>query len=228
MDFKKISNFFFRKKNGIKFQILTGVALPEILLAIGLIGIVATLVAAVMFSHLRLVGDQSAQIDVSAQNKLAQTEISNSIRQAQSVVLTCSACGGDTTSADVLILQLWSVDAAGEPNSSTFDYILFKQDPTDNTRLQKKVFPAATSTRVGGTDIIGNSLKSDGLSFTYYKADGTAAAVVTEAYEVNTTLTTTAKTGNKTQTVSQSFKAFLRSEERRVGKECRSRWSPYH
>ena len=22
--------------------------------------------------------------------------------------------------------------------------------------------------------------------------------------------------------------AFLRSEERRVGKECRSRWSPYH
>src|SRR3712207_9325239 len=23
-------------------------------------------------------------------------------------------------------------------------------------------------------------------------------------------------------------KAFIRSEERRVGKECRSRWSPYH
>ena len=22
--------------------------------------------------------------------------------------------------------------------------------------------------------------------------------------------------------------AFMRSEERRVGKECRSRWSPYH
>jgi len=25
-----------------------------------------------------------------------------------------------------------------------------------------------------------------------------------------------------------SLKAFIRSEERRVGKECRSRWSPYH
>ena len=24
------------------------------------------------------------------------------------------------------------------------------------------------------------------------------------------------------------FKADIRSEERRVGKECRSRWSPYH
>ena len=29
-----------------------------------------------------------------------------------------------------------------------------------------------------------------------------------------------------TQNVSKS--GFLRSEERRVGKECRSRWSPYH
>ena len=28
------------------------------------------------------------------------------------------------------------------------------------------------------------------------------------------------------RTAAQS--AFLRSEERRVGKECRSRWSPYH
>ena len=25
-----------------------------------------------------------------------------------------------------------------------------------------------------------------------------------------------------------TFVALLRSEERRVGKECRSRWSPYH
>ena len=24
------------------------------------------------------------------------------------------------------------------------------------------------------------------------------------------------------------FQALMRSEERRVGKECRSRWSPYH
>ena len=26
----------------------------------------------------------------------------------------------------------------------------------------------------------------------------------------------------------ESFASKLRSEERRVGKECRSRWSPYH
>ena len=26
----------------------------------------------------------------------------------------------------------------------------------------------------------------------------------------------------------QIYQYFIRSEERRVGKECRSRWSPYH
>ena len=26
----------------------------------------------------------------------------------------------------------------------------------------------------------------------------------------------------------ENFRAQIRSEERRVGKECRSRWSPYH
>ena len=25
-----------------------------------------------------------------------------------------------------------------------------------------------------------------------------------------------------------AYEAYVRSEERRVGKECRSRWSPYH
>src|SRR5271167_94996 len=28
--------------------------------------------------------------------------------------------------------------------------------------------------------------------------------------------------------VKAGFKQLIRSEERRVGKECRSRWSPYH
>ena len=34
--------------------------------------------------------------------------------------------------------------------------------------------------------------------------------------------------GRKTANVIQSVVFNKRSEERRVGKECRSRWSPYH
>ena len=53
-------------------------------------------------------------------------------------------------------------------------------------------------------------------------------------------LGTTLKSGHTALTIAASFgqmevvkylvdvKACVRSEERRVGKECRSRWSPYH
>ena len=34
--------------------------------------------------------------------------------------------------------------------------------------------------------------------------------------------------GGMTRRVYPAFQVFERSEERRVGKECRSRWSPYH
>src|SRR5256885_10186305 len=33
---------------------------------------------------------------------------------------------------------------------------------------------------------------------------------------------------NNRETLERVAQALLRSEERRVGKECRSRWSPYH
>src|SRR5256885_10843741 len=34
--------------------------------------------------------------------------------------------------------------------------------------------------------------------------------------------------GTQTANAQQSALGYTRSEERRVGKECRSRWSPYH
>ena len=39
-------------------------------------------------------------------------------------------------------------------------------------------------------------------------------------------ITTAAAVGN--ETYRRSVVLLMRSEERRVGKECRSRWSPYH
>ena len=34
--------------------------------------------------------------------------------------------------------------------------------------------------------------------------------------------------GNRMEKIQEMCNKGLRSEERRVGKECRSRWSPYH
>ena len=48
-------------------------------------------------------------------------------------------------------------------------------------------------------------------------------------HEVGKALTSTLDHNRVLETIMQQISAFFhRSEERRVGKECRSRWSPYH
>ena len=62
-------------------------------------------------------------------------------------------------------------------------------------------------------------IAAEGIVKTNISEDGKKAAIV----EVNSETDFVAKNEKF-----QDFVAAVRSEERRVGKECRSRWSPYH
>ena len=54
-------------------------------------------------------------------------------------------------------------------------------------------------------------------------ADQHFSSLIKKAYEVIDAADQTANLNAKTTSIK-----LIRSEERRVGKECRSRWSPYH
>ena len=56
----------------------------------------------------------------------------------------------------------------------------------------------------------------------------TEAADNTIHLAIRARFTTEKKTNSKTTPVKKANRIRARSEERRVGKECRSRWSPYH
>ena len=56
----------------------------------------------------------------------------------------------------------------------------------------------------------------------FFDYDGTT---VDEVDEIKTATPTTVESLNK---LKENGYLTMRSEERRVGKECRSRWSPYH
>src|SRR3989442_15829996 len=53
---------------------------------------------------------------------------------------------------------------------------------------------------------------------------GTVAAIEVDEFTVKPALTPL----NRTALAPVKLVPLMRSEERRVGKECRSRWSPYH
>src|SRR5688572_33194387 len=74
----------------------------------------------------------------------------------------------------------------------------------------------ATAVPVVGTDICGFPRDGVVLSFTcsHVQSDGCVLKSVNHSHPVSRK--------------SDTPRTFVRSEERRVGKECRSRWTPYH
>lgn len=175
----------------------------EIITGLGILGLVVFLAASVYFAHFRLFSNQVTSIDVASQNKLAIDEITNQIRESVAVAVSCCSGPTETTSGTVLVLQLWGLDATGEPVSTITDYIVYKQD---TTKLVKRIVPGAGSTRQGGTRTITGYLDTtNGLQFSYLPDMATAA-------QVTTTIQTSSRYGDKTQTVSQSSQATLRNK----------------
>ena len=184
-----------------------GLTLVEILISMGILAVIMSFIAIIYFAHFKLFSNQSTSIDVASQNRLAIEEITNQIRESQSVVTTCSACSGDTTGSQILVLQIWPLTAQGEPfdpGGSNYDYMVYKKDPADNTKLLKKILPGAGSSRTSSSKILVSDISD--LQFAYDNVD------VTQAKEVTVTVTTSANSISKPQTYSQSSKATLRNK----------------
>ena len=185
-----------------------GLTLVEILVALGLVGFVSFLTATVYLAHFRLFSNQVIGFDASDHAKIALADIISSIRQGQAIASTCpnNRCPDDSTGTSSIVLQLWALTAGGEPTSSAYDYIVYRKDPFDSTKLLKKTFPDATSTRKSGTYTLTTFLDPNGLAFSYDDADPTQAS------EVSVTVTTNLSSINKTLTSTKTATALLRNK----------------
>jgi len=184
-----------------------GLSLIELITGIAIFGLVILLAASVYFAHFRIFSNQNTSIEVASQNKLALDEMTNQIREGESVVNICPNCGTDTTGDHVLILRLWPLNASQEPfdpGGSNYDYIIYKQSATDNTKLIKKIIVDPSSSRSSSEKILATDISS--LQFSYDNADPAQAS------EITISLTTSGNSGSKTLTTTQTSKAVLRNK----------------
>lgn len=183
---------------------LPGFTLVEILTGTAITAFLIVIIGSLYFAHFKIFSNQNMFIEVNSQAKLALDDIIAQIRQSESIVSTCAGCGGDTTSATILVLRLWSLDGSGEPidpGGTVYDYIVYKRDPTDDTKLIRKIIPDVSSTRRAETKIISNSITD--LTFTYNNADPTASTEITAG------VTATRDSFGKAYTSTQEKKALL-------------------
>ncbi len=182
-------------------QLNKGFNLVEILLVIAIIGVGLFFVAGIYITHYKIFSNQNTSINVTSQSKIALDEITNQVREAQTIVSTCTGCGGDTTGASALVLQLWRLDSNGDPDSSAYDYITYT---LASNQLVKKTVANPTSTRQNATKIIATNISI--LSLTYNNADPTQSS------EITTTITSSSTSGSKTYTATQTGKSVLRNK----------------
>lgn len=184
-----------------------GFSLVEIIIGISIFSLITVLVIGIYISHFKIYSNQNSQIDVASQSKIGIDEIVNQIRQSQSIAGSCSACGADTSSSSILILQLWPLDANGDPKDPTsgnYDFIVYKKNPADTKQMIRKILPDASSSRKASTAIIANNIST--LNFTYNNGTPSTASQVT------ITLTTSQSSIGKTQTSTQTKIADLRNK----------------
>jgi len=192
---KKLNTYYF-----ILNTYKSGVSLVELIIGMSIVGFMGVLIAALYFSHFKLFSSQNTRIEVASENKIALEEMTNQIRESQGVAANCCS-PTETTSADVLVLQIWPLNASGDPTEPNpnptpqYDYIVYKKV---NDTLKKQIVPASGSTRPSSDKIIASKINT--LRFTYDNADVTQAAQVTINLMTQNTVNNVTQTDTKTST----------------------------
>lgn len=202
--FKIKANMNLKLKRTDRKKVYTGLTLVETLIAFGLSAVILIILAAFYLTQFKFFSGQNTSIDISSQNKIAIDEITNEIRESQSVAASC--CSSDTTSSTVLVLQIWPLNSNGDtqdPGTTNYDYIVYQRDSSNNT-ITKKITPSGISSRQAGTKIIASNVSD--LQFTYDTVPSSSAE------EVTVTITTTAVSMGKTHTNTQTTSAILRNK----------------
>src|SRR3989344_5320495 len=161
-----------------------GLSLLELQIVIAIFGGISLITGAVYFAYTRLINEEKITIEVANQNRNAIDEMTNQIREAQSVAMDCTICGTvSDSSSTVLILALWPID----------------------TNLIKQIIPnGTTSSRINTSKILSSDVKT--ILFEYGNASPALAS------EVTVSLTNEKISFVKTHTYSQQSKASLRNK----------------
>lgn len=106
-----------------------------------------------------------AHLQLSGQTALAQMA-----RIGQQAIDVLPSQGAYTTSKTSVIFRLPAVDANQTIIANTYDYFIYRQNPTAGTKLEEIVVAATGSSRTSGSRVLLGSLSE--LTFSYYDTAG--------------------------------------------------------
>ena len=174
-----------------------GLTLIEIVIVVGLTAVGMVVLTSLFIGQNRLYQTETAELNVTADARIAIDDIDSYVRQANR---TQSSYSTFTAGPQVLILQIQSINSSNQLIAGTFDYVIFY---LAGNNLLRQVIPNATSSRAAVTKKLAANVS--GLVFAYSNAD---FSLVTE---VTTDITVQELASGQTKSITLSSKAKLRN-----------------
>src|SRR3990167_11290793 len=97
-------NLPIKPSNYLRFA--QALSLTELLIGMAILAIVGLMVAGVYMSHFRLFSNQSTNIDVASQNRVALDEMVNQIREGNtisSITVSGNSCSGSSGATTIVV-----------------------------------------------------------------------------------------------------------------------------
>lgn len=186
-----------------------GITLVEILITISITIIVSTLLVTIFTQNSRLFSNQQAKVTHGISSNEVINKIDDSLRGAVAIEAQYPAESPTSISGtSTLIIKLPSIDVNGNIISTSYDYTVFKADPSISTILRQTTYPAIGSARPSINQVITSDLKS--ITFGFFD-DSKIAVSPSTASLITYSLVLAAKQVNTTVESSASGQTRLRN-----------------
>lgn len=186
-----------------------GLTLAEVLITASIFMVAGAILVNILLQNNNLFVKQSSKVDQGLSLNNANLAISDSIRNASSVLTSSPTTPVYSTDAHTLVLQLPSLDSSGNVISGSFDYRVIVRDTANPKILRQLTFPTPPSTRKAGNQILVNNLSA--IDFSYLDASGNPVSPAS-ATKVGFSVNLLQKSGLTNETSSASGVVSLRNK----------------
>lgn len=187
----------------LKISNKCGFTLMEILIAAGVLGLLAILLGTIFLTQTQYFDDQQVRLLLSGYLDTAFPAMKNLIIWSESILTSYNIQGQNYTSgAETLVLKIPSIDINKKTISGQYDYAAIFKSAAD---IKIVLSPSAQSSRIAQNRSIAQNTSSFNIDY------GGVAPNLAKTVIISMTLTKTAPT-NKVITITRSFQATLRNQ----------------
>lgn len=190
-----------------------GVSLIELLIAMAIMSIISLTLILIFTQSFKTYYIQESQTQLQIQTRYSLESINNWVKKSSTVVATYTAQDTTvyTTSTSVLVLKVLSIDASNNLIANTYDYIIFRRNPSNTAELQQITYANIASSRSSGTKIIGYYINA--LTFTYFDSSNIElVADFQNSVFITSEITSQEVVRGKTNTVNYKTQSKLRNK----------------